>query len=167
MGWYNTALTEFRDWVNIGGTLLSSPVYGVNYLPLAGGTITGLLTTEVGIRSAKAIYQTAEITGTPTGTTQTLILNDGNHQSLSLASSTGNVTVTLTVPSGSTSGTIIITQHGTTARDITWAVSSGTFRWMGTEPTWSSDDTGAVRIISWRYNVTANIMYLMSTDVAA
>ena len=26
-GWYNTALTEFRDWVNIGGTLLKSAAY--------------------------------------------------------------------------------------------------------------------------------------------
>jgi hypothetical protein len=27
MGWYNTTLGEFRDWVNIGGTLLKSAVY--------------------------------------------------------------------------------------------------------------------------------------------
>jgi hypothetical protein len=27
MGWYNTALGEFRDWVNIGGTLLKSAAY--------------------------------------------------------------------------------------------------------------------------------------------
>lgn len=26
-GWYNTALSEFRDWVNIGGTLLKSAAY--------------------------------------------------------------------------------------------------------------------------------------------
>lgn len=27
MGWYNTTLSEFRDWVNIGGTLLKSAAY--------------------------------------------------------------------------------------------------------------------------------------------
>jgi hypothetical protein len=151
---------------------MSSPSDGLIVMAANDGTTpsaisVGTITASGQISVGNGLYQTAEITGTPAGTTQTLTLNDGNHQSLSLASSTGNVTVTLTVPSGSASGTIIITQHGTTARDITWAVSSGTFRWMGTEPTWSSDATGAVRIISWRYNVTANIMYLMSTDVAA
>jgi hypothetical protein len=106
----------------------------------------------------------AEITSTPSGTTQTITLDNGNHQTLTLTSSTGNVTVTLTVPSNVSSGTIIVKQHASTARDITWAVSAGTFKWMGIEPTWSSDATSAVRIVSWRYN--GSVMYLMSTDTA-
>lgn len=106
----------------------------------------------------------AEITSTPSGTTQTITLDNGNHQTLTLTSSTGNVTVTLTVPSNVSSGTIIVKQHASTARDITWAVSAGTFKWMGVEPTWSSDATSAVRIVSWRYD--GSVMYLMSTDTA-
>jgi hypothetical protein len=115
--------------------------------------------------TASGIITTTETTSTPSGTTQTITLNNGNHQTLSLASSSGDVTVTLTVPSGTSSGTIIIIQHGTTPRDITWAVSAGTLQWMGTEPTWASDAVDDVRIISWRYN--GSVMYLMSTDVAA
>jgi len=122
----------------------------------------GLLMLEGGVRTTKTIYQTAEVTNTPAGTTQTITLNNANHQTLSLASSTGNVTATLTVPSGSSAGTIIVVQHGTTPRDITWAVSAGTLKWMGAEPTWSSDAVSDVRIVSWRYN--GSVVYLASTD---
>ena len=112
----------------------------------------------------KLACQSSEPTSTPSGTTQTITLDSGNHQTLTLTSSTGNVTATLTVPSNVSSGTIIVKQHGTTPRDITWAVSAGTFKWMGTEPTWSSDAINDIRIVSWRYD--GSVMYLMSTDVA-
>ena len=60
---------------------------------------------------------------------------------------------------------LIIEQHATTSRDITWAVSAGAFKWMGTEPTWSSDAVSAIRIVTWRYD--GAVMYLAATDVAA
>lgn len=107
----------------------------------------------------------AEITSTPSGTTQTITLNNGNHQTLTLTSSTGNVTATLTVPSNVSSGTLIVKQHASTPRAITWAVSSGTIRWMGTQPTWASDAANAVRIVSWRWD--GSVMYLAATDVGA
>ena len=114
---------------------------------------------------SKLIAQSAaEITSTPTGTTQTITLKDGNHQTLALTSATGTVTVTLTVPSNVSAGTLIIEQHATTVRDLTWAVSAGTIKWMGAQPTWSGDATSSVRIVSWRYN--GSVMYLASTDVA-
>ena len=114
---------------------------------------------------SKLIAQSAaEITNTPTGTTQTITLKDGNHQTLALTSATGTVTVTLTVPSNVSAGTLIIEQHATTVRDLTWAVSAGTIKWMGAEPTWSGDATSSVRIVSWRYN--GSVIYLASTDVA-
>ena len=115
---------------------------------------------------SKLVGQTAtEITSTPSGTTQTITLNNGNHQTLALTSSTGDVTVTLTVPSKVASGTLIIKQHASTPRDITWAVSSGSIVWLGAEPAWSSDATNDVRIVSWRYN--GSVMYLVATDVGA
>ena len=114
---------------------------------------------------SKLIAQSAaEITNTPTGTTQTITLKDGNHQTLALTSATGTVTVTLTVPSNVSAGTLIVQQHATTVRDLTWAVSAGTIKWMGAEPTWSGDATSSVRIVSWRYN--GSVIYLASTDVA-
>jgi hypothetical protein len=97
--------------------------------------------------SVKSVHQTSEVTSLPTGTTQTITLDDNNHQTLDLTSTTGDTTVTLTVPSGSAAGTLILEQHATTARDITWALSSGTLKWCGTEPAWSSDSTSDVRIV--------------------
>ena len=120
---------------------------------------------QVATFSKLVAQSAAEITSTPSGTTQTITLNNGNHQTLTLTSSTGTVTVTLTVPSNVSSGTIIVKQHGTTPRNITWAVSAGTIKWMGTQPTWSSDAANDIRIVSWRYD--GSVMYLMSTDKAA
>ena len=106
----------------------------------------------------------AEITNTPTGTTQTITLNNGNHQTLALTSATGTVAVTLTVPSNVSAGTIIVVQHASSVRDVTWAVSAGTVKWMGVEPNWGADAVSNVRIVSWRYN--GSVMYLASTEVA-
>lgn len=126
-------------------------------------TTDGSLNPLCGINSTKLIRQNAEVTYTPTGTTQTITLNDGNHQTLNLTSATGTVTATLTVPTSSSAGTIIVNQHASAAKGITWAVSSGTIKWMGTQPTWSSDATSSVRLVSWRWN--GSIMYLVATDV--
>lgn len=109
------------------------------------------------------IRHSSEITSTPSGTTQTITLNNGNHQTLSLASSTGDVTVTLTVPSSSAAGTLIIGQHGTTPRDITWAASSGTIYWLGTEPTWNSQSTSEKTIVEWRFDGTDTYLSTMSS----
>ena len=111
----------------------------------------------------KLASQNAEVSYTPSGTTQTLVLDDGNHQTLNLTSATGTVTATITVPSKVSAGTIIINQHASAAKGITWAVSSGTIKWLGTQPTWSSDATSSVRIVSWRWN--GSIMYLASSEV--
>lgn len=103
--------------------------------------------------------QTAEVTSTPGGTTQTITLDNGTMQTLALTSATGATTVTLTVPTiGSARGSIIVKQHATTPRNIIWAVSSGTIKWLGTQPTWSSDATNAVRDVRWRWD--GSVMYL-------
>jgi hypothetical protein len=144
-------------------------------IPDASDTARGLITTDTQtiagaktfsgpIASAKGIYFTSEPTGTPSGTTQTLTLADGNHQTLALTSATGTVTATLTVPTGSSAGSIIVKQHASAAKDIVWAVSAGTIKWMGAEPDWVADAAGSVRIVSWRYD--GSVMYLGSTDVA-
>jgi len=94
-----------------------------------------------------------ETVSTPSGTTQTVNLGAGNHQTLDLGSASGNVTVTLTVPSSSSAGTLILLQ-GATVRNVTWTPSAGSIIWMGGEPTWSSDTANTSRIIAWRYNGT-------------
>ena len=161
----------------IGAALTSGTL--AQFAATTSSQLAGVLSDETG--SGLAVFNTTpilagatmtatlkhtEVTLTPTGTTQTVDLNAGNHQKLTLASTTGNSTVTLTVPSGASSGgTLIVIQHGTTPRAITWAVSSGTIRWCGTQPTWASDAASANRIVSWRWD--GSVMYLASTEVAA
>jgi hypothetical protein len=127
-------------------------------------TSATLITPNIGLALYTAA-RTTEITSTPTGTTQTITLGNGNHQTLSLASTTGNPTITLTVPTSSAAGTLILIQHGTTPRSITWAVSSGTIQWMGGQPTWASDAVSTSRVISWRWN--GSVMRLAATEVGA
>ena len=115
---------------------------------------SGILEVTGGITASGSVLQTAEVTNTPSGTTQTITLTSGNYQTLTLASSTGDVTVTLTVPATSGGGEILIVQHGTTPRDITWAASAGSIIWLGTEPTWNADATSAYRKVEWRFNGT-------------
>lgn len=150
-----------------GGTLRGLTIGGYS---AGSSTITpwltfnnaGLATFSGNIALTLAVYQTSEPVNTPAGTTQTITLNNDNHQTLDLTSATGTVTATLTVPSGPCAGTLIIRQHATTARGITWAVSSGSIKWLGTQPTWSSDATNSYRVVSWRWN--GSIMFLMSTE---
>jgi hypothetical protein len=159
IGWSSTA--QASGSIVTAFTEISSGI-----VALGNGTAsdkTGELRFATG--EIQAIHQATEVTSLPTGTTQTITLDDNNHQTLDLTSTTGDTTVTLTVPSGSAAGTLIIEQHATTSRDITWAVSAGTFKWMGTEPTWSSDAVSAIRIVTWRYD--GAVMYLAATDVAA
>lgn len=92
------------------------------------------------------------ITSTPTGTTQTIDLNAGNHQQLVLTSTTGNLALTLTVPTAASAGTITVYQHASTAREITVTVSSGSAFWAGTKPTFASDAAASSRVLAWVYN---------------
>lgn len=129
---------------------------------LASPTIT---TPTLAGATMSATLKHTEVTSTPSGTTQTVNLNNGNHQTISLASTTGNPTITLTVPSSASSaGTLILKQHGTTPRDVTWAVSSGTIAWSE-EPTWASDAAASVRVIGWRWD--GSVMYLGTPAVFA
>ena len=116
---------------------------------------TGVIQTE------KLLGSTTETVYTPAGTTQTITLDSGNRQTLLLTSTTGATTATLTVPSLTAAGDIIVKQHATTVRNIVWAVSAGTIKWMGTQPTWSSDAINAVRLVRWRWD--GSIMYLESS----
>jgi hypothetical protein len=99
--------------------------------------------------TASGSVQLTEQTYTPTGTTQTINLNSGNLNTLSLGSTTGDVTLTLTVPTSAASGRIKIIQHGTTARGITIALSSLTAKWFSAIPTWSSQTTGKHTVLTY------------------
>lgn len=114
-------------------------------VPISGALLnkTGdVLTGGIGI---------TEIINMPTGAVQTIFLASGNHQTLNLASGTGPVATTLSVPSASAVGSIIVIQ-GLTVRNVTWASSSGSVIWLGEEPNWSTDGVNTSRIVAWRWN---------------
>ena len=96
-----------------------------------------------------------EVTYTPSGTTQTIPLNDGPTQTLLLSSATGTVTATLTIPSQPGSGRIIVRQ-GATPRLVTLAVSSGTLVVLGAAV--PLDAANTMRIYSWTYDGTRTIV---------
>ena len=105
-------------------------------------------------------FGTTENTQTPAGTTATIDLGAENHHTLDCGSASGAITLTLTVPPGPCAGTIVVKQ-GATARDITWSPSAGSVKWLGTEPTWTSD-TSKYRIVAWRWD--AAILFLSATE---
>jgi hypothetical protein len=113
----------------------------------ASPTTTGSMSAAEIVFSADARF--TEQVYTPTGTTQTIDLNDGNLNTLTLGSTTGNVTLTLTVPTSAASGRIKIIQHGTTARNITISLSSLTAKWFSVIPTWTSQAVGKHTILSY------------------
>lgn len=104
------------------------------------------------------------IISTSPNNASTIDLGSANHQYIDLSSSTGTVTLTLDAPGGTASGTLIIKQHGTTSRDITWAAGTGitTGRWMITEPTWNGITAGDHIVVSWVYDGTD--IYMTATE---
>jgi hypothetical protein len=90
-------------------------------------------------------------TMTPTGTTQTVDWNSGNVQILSLASATGNVTVTLSNPVAGATYALKVVQHATTARNIVWPAA---VKWPGgTAPTITTT-ANSVDLITLYYDGT-------------
>jgi hypothetical protein len=113
------------------------------------------------IQIEKLLGSTTEVVYTPSVSPQVIALNSGMHQTLLLTSMGGALTATLTIPDLPSNGSIIVKQHASTARNITWGVTSGTIKWLGTQPTWSSDAINAVRNVRWRWD--GSIMYLESS----
>lgn len=71
------------------------------------------------VKLSKNIGVNTATTLTPAGTTQTVDFDNGNNQILSLASASGDVTLTLS--NGTTGATYkIFVTNGSTARDLVW-----------------------------------------------
>jgi hypothetical protein len=120
----------------------------------ASGSLALTNLTASGTVAIGASAKFTEQTYTPTGTTQTIDLNSGNLNTLSLGSTTGNVTLTLTVPTSAASGRIKIIQHGTTARGITIALSAGTAVWYSAIPAFSSQAISKKTMLSYTWDGT-------------
>ena len=119
-----------------------------DYLPLAGGTLSGTIVAADQVISAPVMKDYAETVyaGGNTSTAQTLALTNGNVQSWTM-----NGNCTFTMPSGATlqagsSLTLILTQDGTGSR-------TGTFtgvKWAGgTAPTLTTTATTGIDVLTF------------------
>ena len=106
-----------------------------DYLPLAGGTLSGAIVGADQIVSAPVLKDVGEtcVANATSGSTDTIDLTDGNVHNVTL---TANCTFTFSNPPASgTSGsfTLFLNQDGTGSRTATWP---GSVKWAGgTAPT--------------------------------
>jgi hypothetical protein len=129
-GWDATLLTD--TWAKIASHTHDGAGLGAAVKKLAAGVAL----TEYGT------------TLTPSGTTQTITFTNGSVQNISLASATGDVTLTLASPSSGGIYKLWITQ-GATFRDIIWPAA---VKWpQGQKPILSSG-AGKVDYVELYYN---------------
>lgn len=118
-------------------------------LPKAGGQLSG------------SVVHTLT-TYTPTGTTQTIDLNASNIAKLSLASATGAVTLTLTIPTAGTAQGTILVINGATPRNLIIAASDASvIKFLCTKIDTSLDTASTRRIYTWMWDGT-NLHVLQS-----
>lgn len=92
-------------------------------------------------------YQTDTPTNTPSGTTQTIDWDSANAQILTLASATGNVTLTLNNGRSGASYVLKVIQHASSAKNIVWPAA---VKWPGgTAPTISVGASAVDVITLW------------------
>lgn len=105
----------------------------------------------------------------PTGTTVALSMSVSNMQVIDLGSSTGNVVVTVTPPTGKSAQCVItVKNHATTARNLTFAVSGGADLLQITDDFPSTGDaTGSIKNLSLVYNHLLDTLTIASTGVYA
>lgn len=118
-----------------------------NQIP-TGGIEDNSITT---VKLSKIIGQTAQTPTAPSGTTFSANFTLGNVINLSLASATGDVTVSFSISTGSanesTEVALIITQ-GATPRNIVWPAS---IKWANGVAPILSTANGAIDIVRLRY----------------
>ena len=92
-----------------------------------GGVADGYIQASTGnIAFGGQVYSALASTLVPTGTTQTVDWSKGNSQVLTLASASGDVTVTMTNPKPGASYILKVIQHATVAKNVIWP---GTVLW--------------------------------------
>lgn len=102
------------------------------------------------IKLARNIGQTQQSALAPAGTTQTIDFNNGTIVPLSLASASGDVTLTLSNPSTGSTYILLITQ-GATPRGITWPAA---VKWANGEPIQLSQVVSRIDKVTMYWNGT-------------
>lgn len=138
--WSATILSD--TWTKISSHDHSGAGNGTQ-VPTAGLADDSVTTAKI----APSIALTQAAALTPSGTTQTVNFATGNIQQLSLASASGDVTLTLSNPESGGTYKIWITQ-GATARNITWPAS---VKWPQAQAPILSTANGGVDLVELYY----------------
>jgi hypothetical protein len=115
-----------------------------------------------------SIGKTISISGEPTfsGSTVTMDLGAGNHQTLDFSSNPNARGVKLFLPLGSAAGTILILENAVPNMITFQRDDAGQIIWLGGQPDWpDSGNGGKYRMISWRYQPTMNLLFLLASDI--
>jgi hypothetical protein len=127
-------------------------------LPLAGGTMMGT-----------ASFQA--LTNLVTANASTLLMASAPHKWLNLVDSTGSVTCTFERASGRSSdtyaGSLLILQHPTTSRALTFALTGGTVAWAGAVPDFAAMTANTRRLLSYIIYGNLNLIVLADCGVVA
>jgi hypothetical protein len=134
------------SWTKISGHDHSGAGNGVQ---LSAGAIQAGAITSSKLANNIALKQYASLLA-PVGTTQTVDLDNGNTQKLSLASASGNVTVTITNPQTGGLYRLFVIQ-GATARQIVWPAS---VKWPQAQAPILSTANGSIDIVELYYDGT-------------
>jgi hypothetical protein len=120
-----------------------------NGVPLSTGALQDLSITSPKLAANLALKQYATLLA-PAGTTETVDLNNGNTQKLSLASASGDVT--LTISNGQAGGLYrLFVIQGATSRLVTWPAS---VKWPQGQAPILSTSNGAIDIIELYFDGT-------------
>lgn len=124
------------------GVILSSGEWGI-----------GVTAPVEALQVAGTIANDEETSVTVTTNKATIDFRDSNLQRVDLAAASGTVELTMIAPEAPAEGSFMLKQD-TTARDINFAMTTGSWYFVGTEPTWASDAPSSIRWIEWYSDAT-------------
>lgn len=120
-----------------------------NGAQLSSGALSAFSVTSAKLAKNIALYLNTSLLS-PAGTTQTVSFDDGNAQKVSLASASGNVTLTLNNPQAGAHYKLFIIQ-GASPLSVVWPAN---MKWPQAQAPILSTSSGAVDIVDLFYDGT-------------
>lgn len=127
------------------------------------------LATAGGSMAGSASFQGA--TSVVVANATSIGLTTAQHRELTLAAATGAVTCTIERAPGRVTdnygGAILVTQHATTSRALSFLLLDGTVKWCGSAPDFAAMTPGSQRLISFIVFGASNLIVLADCGAVA